>query len=214
MNTQRFSLFSDIPTDCDLTLLLIQNFRDICSSTGVTSVEFSVYEYEPLTFAESRNTYLTSLCEFKACIQGALSDLRPNQNIAVHSKVQVDGKAYHIPMIDFSAISLRIVERTIQHLCNDLNYPGMHVYASGRSFHAYGTGLLSPDKFVQFMGYLLLCNSRGVSDVIDSRWIGHRLIGGYAALRLTNQAGHYLAVPQFVTHIRNTSHQIQELVKA
>ena len=70
---------------------------------------------------------------------------------------------------------------------------GMQVYFSGRSFHAYFPHLLTPRQWVKFMGSALLCNTPS-SDVIDQRWVGHRLIGGYAALRWSNntpQHAHY-----------------------
>ena len=36
---------------------------------------------------------------------------------------------------------------------------------------------------------------RDGQEIVDSRWIGHRLIGGYSSLRWTNNTGMYRSEP-------------------
>ena len=62
---------------------------------------------------------------------------------------------------------------------------------SGRSFHAYSLRLISPKEWREFMGRLLLLNLPGRSSFIDSRWVGHRLVAGYASLRWTANSEQY-----------------------
>lgn len=68
----------------------------------------------------------------------------------------------------------------------------MAVYGSGRSFHVYSTTLLGPKDWFDFMGRLLLINPRGQKEIVDTCWIGHRLIGGFGSLRWSNNSGMYL----------------------
>lgn len=45
---------------------------------------------------------------------------------------------------------------------------------------------------------LLLANPKNDKQVVDSRWVAHRLIAGYAALRWTSHQNQYLSVPALV----------------
>lgn len=71
----------------------------------------------------------------------------------------------------------------------------MALYSSGRSFHAYSKTLLGRKEWYDFMGRLLLINPRNSNDVVDTRWVGHRLIGGFGSLRWSNNSGQYLGLP-------------------
>jgi len=127
--------------------------------------------------------------------------LRPDQELAFNSNVRIGGKNFHIPMIDFSAeekISGEIFDRMSRYLPKALML-NMAIYKSGRSFHAYSMKLLTPKEWIDFMGRLLLINPRGHADIVDSRWVGHRLIGGFGALRWSNNSGQYLGSPSRVT---------------
>lgn len=79
-------------------------------------------------------------------------------------------------------------------------------YESGRSFHGYGTTLISNEEWIQLMGRLLLVNQPQQHPIVDSRWIGHRLIAGYSALRWTKNTDDYIQVPKLLKNI----HLIQQ----
>lgn len=64
--------------------------------------------------------------------------------------------------------------------------------------HAYGSGLISNKEWVQVMGALLLANLPNEKSIIDSRWIGHRLIGGVASLRWSANSDAYLKAPSLI----------------
>ena len=72
----------------------------------------------------------------------------------------------------------------------------MAFFATGRSFHAYSLELLTPQAWNEFMGRLLLINPKRGSQIVDTRWVGHRIIGKYASLRWTNNSGSYLSLPK------------------
>ncbi|MGC1520222.1 MAG: hypothetical protein WA803_01670, partial [Steroidobacteraceae bacterium] len=74
-------------------------------------------------------------------------------------------------------------------------------FDSGRSFHAYGLQLISPGEWREFMAKLLLLNLPEGEHLIDARWVGHRLVAGYGALRWSANSDFYLQVPR-ATQIR------------
>jgi hypothetical protein len=73
-----------------------------------------------------------------------------------------------------------------------------YVYSSGRSFHVYYPTLITHDEWVRFMGSALLLNMTHHAPVVDQRWVGHRLIGGYAALRWSCNTKTYRSMPERV----------------
>lgn len=160
--------------------------------------EFSKYVYTPDSLLDERDTFLLAGDDLtEEWILLNLSQLRPDQELAIHSKVSIAGRKWHIPMIDFSLeeeMSQDVFDRMSRYLPKSLML-NMAVYSSGRSFHAYSTTLLTPKEWYDFMGRLLLINPRSADEVVDTRWVGHRLIGGYGSLRWSNNSGQYFGLP-------------------
>jgi hypothetical protein len=71
------------------------------------------------------------------------------------------------------------------------------IYNSGRSYHIYAYALLSTRRWTQFMGRCLLLNRPDRSELVDARWVGHRLLAGYGALRWTHGNVWYLSEPVY-----------------
>lgn len=163
---------------------------------------FSKYVYTPDSLFDEREflTFLgNELTEER--INKEIASLRPDQELALHSNVRIKGKNLHLPMIDFSLEEManrEVFDRMSRYLPKTLML-NMAVYTTGRSFHAYSTTLLTPKEWVDFMGRLLLINPRNHADIVDSRWIGHRLIGGYGSLRWSNNSGQYLGAPSRIS---------------
>lgn len=159
---------------------------------------FSKYVYTPDSLFDERE--LICLCGKELTedrINREIDSLRPDQELAMHSNIRIKGKSFHIPMIDFSIeepFSSEVFDRMSRYLPKKIML-NMAVYASGRSFHAYSTTLLGPKEWFDFIGRLLLINPSNRSDIVDSRWIGHRLIGGFGSLRWSNNSGQYLGMP-------------------
>lgn len=130
-----------------------------------------------------------------------IASLRSDQELAFHSTVRLNGKTWHVPMIDFSletGLSENIFDRMSRYLPKALML-SMAAFSSGRSFHAYSTTLLAPREWYDFMGRLLLINPRDGEAVVDTRWVGHRLIGGFGSLRWSNNSGQYAGLPSRVS---------------
>lgn len=163
-----------------------------------TLFSLSKYVYTPDSLFDEREYLMIPGEVFsESRINEEIASLRSDQELALHSTVRIKGKTFHIPMIDFSieeSVGDDVFDRMSRYLPKSLML-NMAVYASGRAFHAYSTTLLGPKDWFDFMGRLLLVNPRGQPDVVDARWIGHRLIGGFGSLRWSNNSGQYLGLP-------------------
>lgn len=161
-------------------------------------IYFSRYNYVRDSLFDDREVFtVDSSVIGREWLDGELNRLEENQELAFHSMFLRKGRKYHVPMIDFSikewekdyVISrmLRLIEKQV--------VTNMAVYDSGRSFHSYSKSILSPKEWSDFMGRLLLVNPAGEEEIIDSRWVGHRIIGGYSSLRLSNNTQQYVKMP-------------------
>lgn len=162
--------------------------------------QLSKYIYKPDSLFDEREFIdISSEDLTEENIVKLIKSLNSDQELAIHSKVTVNGRTFHIPMIDFSIkgpLTIDTVYRLNQfikkNICNNMEF-----YNSGRSLHAYSTTLISPKQWFEFMGRLLLINTKG-KEIIDNRWIGHRLLGGYSSLRWSNNSGLYLCEPHTI----------------
>lgn len=101
----------------------------------------------------------------------------------------------HIPMVDMSTGSVAQLAKLRPFLGEEL-FQRFKWYKSGRSFHGYGRTLVTSSEWSALMGTLLLANQKGLAPTVDPRWVGHRLIAGYAALRWTKNTPHYINLPK------------------
>jgi len=161
--------------------------------------ELSEYEYEPQSILDTREIFRIKAADFtQELIEKKIDNLPQNKELAFHSILRYNKKKYHIPMIDFQAPestireSIRSLERVIpKSIFNELVF-----YNSGRSCHAYSLRIISNSEWIDFMGRLLLVSHPNEKQIIDTRWIGHRLMSGFSSLRWSANTGQYLAVPK------------------
>jgi hypothetical protein len=127
----------------------------------------------------------------------------PGQEMAVHSDIRLTSQErVHLVMVDMSTSAKAHLEK-LRVFLGDNFFQRISWYASGRSFHGYGESLLPEPEWFRFMGMLLLANQPKLESTVDPRWIGHRLLAGYAALRWTKNTDHYRSMPIIVdTHAR------------
>jgi len=106
--------------------------------------------------------------------------------------IRPDGRIVHLPMLDFSSKVRRPgAEASVTTVTRQLGIPGS-IVRSGRSFHFYGSELLSPSDHHAF-----LCRALLLAPITDARWIAHQLLEGYSSLRISsNDQG---AFPELVT---------------
>lgn len=150
---------------------------------------FSKYIYTPDTLFDEREIFELTAQELTIeRINLEIASLQSNQELALHSNIRIKKGSrclsYHIPMIDFlieENLSRDVYFRMKNYIPNVLS--SMSFFSSGRSFHGYSSQLLNNKEWHQFMGCLLLVNPINHQGIIDNRWIGHRLVGGFSSLR-------------------------------
>jgi hypothetical protein len=128
------------------------------------------------------------------------AELGPNEEMAWHSLVECDGVVFHIPMIDFvgrpTDSALCEVSRT---LGVEMDFKAhLIVFDTERSFHGYFPDLIPERAWPSYLGQLLLLNEDNRLPIIDTRWVGHALRRGFAALRWSNNTNRYLSMPRLV----------------
>lgn len=165
------------------------------SAFGLDSlVKFSRYQYIPQDVVDRRKVISVKLSELTASwLSEQLDNLAEGHDLALHSLVKSGSRKAHIPMVDFAAVNLS-VDEVVSWASNYLGIT-LRLFDSGRSLHGYGLEPISTEKWYRFMGLLLLANKPGQPQLVDSRWIGHRLLAGYSALRWSANSKHYLKMP-------------------
>jgi hypothetical protein len=162
---------------------------------------FSRYVYTPDSLFDERDLFEVGGTDLSVeWLEDQFKALNPDQELAIHSKVIVDNHTFHVPMLDFATdqIGAEQLQRVKMFLPNRV-FATSAFYHSGRSFHAYSTTLLGPKDWHAFLGRALLINARDNRQIVDARWIGHRLIAGYCSLRFSNNSGQYQGLPRQVS---------------
>jgi len=166
-------------------------------NSEISALSMSYYIYQPRNVSEKRDTWAISSSDFlnEDFVSKKIDLVPPTAELALNSEFLCsDGKVYHLIMIDMATGAKAHLDKLRSFLDNNL-FGGIAWFNSGRSFHGYGTELLSHEQWVKFMGLLLLANLPNAVPTVDPRWIGHRLLAGYAALRWTKNSHFYKSVP-------------------
>ncbi|HBM2918152.1 hypothetical protein HVX57_00430 [Klebsiella michiganensis] len=163
------------------------------------SLSFSKYIYKPQSFSDKREIFTLPFHQFsEISLFNIISELRENEELAFHSYIQDFGNTYHLPLIDFGNVDRGIIDsEPLRELAQHWGL-SFSIYNSGRSFHAYANKLLSLNDWIKFMGSLLLLNKPSGFKLIDERWVGHRIMANYAALRWSHNTAHYKKTPMYV----------------
>lgn len=171
--------------------------ENIKSAQDIT-FHLSKYKYVPDSLLDEREVLAVSGREFTVdWVNAQIESLREDQELALHSRVTCNSRTFHIPMIDFSMPRGSSPDwfSRLQYYLPRRVLLNLALFMSGNSFHAYSSVLLSPKEWLEFMARLLLINRRGGDEIVDVRWVGHRLLGGYSSLRWSNNSGQYKAMP-------------------
>lgn len=164
---------------------------------SVISVFFSYYSYVPRAIEDPRYTHEIPISDFldPDYMDRFMRTIPYDHELALQSNLRLRGqKTAHLVMIDMATTARAHLEKLRTFLGENI-YQKIVWYSSGRSFHGYGAELLSEDNWYKFMGLLLLANQPHLGPTVDPRWIGHRLLAGYAALRWTKNTHQYLRLP-------------------
>ncbi|MBP9143902.1 MAG: hypothetical protein KBF21_14285 [Thermoanaerobaculia bacterium] len=176
-------------------------------------VNFSSYEYQPGVLADSREIFVLrrehladEYCKLRA-------SLSRGRDLAMHSQVLIRHgervEIFHIPMVDFKTPTIEDGWSTIVEILADFQCSSGALFFSGQSWHLYGAALVPQARWSSLIGSLLLANKDGGRQIVDCRWIGHRLRAGYCSLRWTANQPKYLGKPQlvFLGELRRLKHR-------
>jgi len=159
----------------------------LAADTRIKDVQLSVYRYHPQSLFDDRNpTHHVPAAKLQEAYQDLVEGLSDQEDIAFHSMVKMDdGVERHFGLLDFQAGTNEraVVEQASELLIREYHPRRSALVNSGRSFHLYMGALFSHAEWVTFMGRVLLLNLRDQPPTVDPRWIGHRLMAGYGALR-------------------------------
>lgn len=165
----------------------------------IYEVQLSRYQYHAQSLAEESAPVAVPVAKLRDVFHDLERGLGADEDIAFDSVVRLRGEEItkcHFALLDFETSDLQRIEDASKVLISEYDAKQAVLVNSGRSYHLYMDVLLSHDAWVHFMGRALLLNCRGESPTVDARWIGHRLIGGHAALRWSAKAKPF--VPEIV----------------
>jgi hypothetical protein len=159
--------------------------------------QFSRYVYTPDSVFDERDTFDVSGPDVTVgWLDEQIDSLSARQELAIHSKVVIAGRSMHIPMLDFSTSTIQGTHlRRLRALLPERVFRNAAFFSSGRSFHLYSVHLSTPKEWMELLGRALLVNLPGVTPIVDTRWVGHRLLAGYCSLRVSNNSRLYEAMP-------------------
>lgn len=173
----------------------------VSKTPELASLSLSYYVYRPQSIVDERITWCVTREEFldERRLVAAFASIPEDHELAFHSNVlTLNGDVWHLPMVDMSTAAKAHLEK-LRTLLGDASFEQIQWYESGRSFHGYGGKFFSEREWVQFMGVLLLSNKPRFEPTVDPRWIGHRLLAGYSALRWSKNTPYYLGFPTKLT---------------
>lgn len=164
--------------------------------------QFSKYFYRPQSPLDEREVFSVVGADINdSWLERQMADLPEGWELALNSEV-IDprNRRSHIPMIDFSSRRTDfLLSPYFRSMVGSRFHDSMYIFDSGRSYHAYSSSLMSNKEWISFMGALLLLAPPQSESIVDVRWVGHRLIGGYSALRWSCNTSRYLKYPEFVS---------------
>lgn len=164
----------------------------------------SKYKYLPQSYQDQRQEFSLPFYELNEfSLFKIISNLSEGEELAFHSQLVDLGSEYHVPLIDFGVSDRGFINSApLLEFSQHWNM-AFQIFNSGRSYHAYGNRLINAKEWIRFMGSLLLLNKPSGFKLIDERWVGHRIMAGYSALRWSNNSSHYKRMPVYVGYLNS-----------
>lgn len=163
----------------------------------------SIYENDSPGSGRSRYRRLVETTDLtRSFLFGLQETLSPTAELAIKSLIKSKGRVYHLALIDFQYPELDDhFSQMIAAFKEQYSAP-LYLFRSGRSFHGYQDLVLTESAWQSYLGALLLLNRPSQrEEIVDSRWIGHALLQGFMALRLTKNTRSYLQLPTLVKKV-------------
>lgn len=168
----------------------------------IIKVAFRRYFYIPQVVAKEKSKQdvpfeLDTNENFTRKLDEEIRSINPDQNLAIFSRVTlVDGSFAHIPMMDFrlsrSPQNVSLLRERLNKITNEKEG---YILESDKSYHYYGMRLIrTQNEWLEFMANCLLTSvfqgeGKPFLEIADSRYIGHRLLEGGCALRISAKGG-------------------------
>ncbi len=124
----------------------------------------------------------------KEAVEKELAALAPDCRLSVHSYtvMSTSPRFLHIPLVDFKPPPTKKNLKAIHEAMQAVSQKSGAILISGESYHYYGFELMEQHDWLKFMSHLLLLNDPVTKEtLVDSRWVAHRLIDGFGALRIS-----------------------------
>ncbi|MDB4950901.1 MAG: hypothetical protein JWM27_3550 [Gemmatimonadetes bacterium] len=174
--------------------------REICAAhPEIDFLELGIYKYRPQSLSDDRRYKQVSPASLVVEFRDTCRDLKADEEIAFHSRVYIGESVLHIPMIDFVGSLNQAKQCEIARVVAEFNCDRVYMFSTGRSYHLYAMPLLNTSQWIAFMGRILLLNLPESAPIVDWRWVGHRLLAGYGALRWTKNTDQYEDLPRRVS---------------
>lgn len=155
---------------------VVELIKEKCKSSRLV-FEFSIHNFISSGMEDREIIKIEKELLTKSWLKEKMNG-KEDKELSLHCWVTKDGSAYFIPMIDFACKPRPSLK--------DLPPYDFRIYSSGNSYHGYGSALFPSEEWRSYVGNLLLLNVPNKEDIVDSRWVGHSLINGFCALRLTS----------------------------
>jgi hypothetical protein len=116
----------------------------------------------------------------------AIDEFLPDgYGVAISSRLELSGQGEaHLPMLDFRCPHSDAAVALLRGLFQELKQERGVLVKSRRSYHYYGLNIVSKAGLTEFLARALLA-----SPVVDSRYIGHRMLDGACRLRISAAQG-------------------------
>jgi hypothetical protein len=130
--------------------------------------------------------------------------LRTGEEVALDSRCKLaqSNRVWHLAMLDWRGQS-KFPMRQARKLAALINAPEFLVVASGRSYHVYFKKLLTTKEFRVFLTRAILAEDSETG--VDYRWVAHRLLDGFATLRLSGHSWRHAHEPQVLCRKQKTN---------
>ncbi len=176
-------------------LQVIQDLRATLPARGLR-LEFARYSYIPQHAGPYPREVFTVLASSvtPTWLRATLRQQEPRQELALQSRLYVGSQTYFMGMIDFDGAPRDPRPQLAKVLPPDY-LEKLKLFSSGRSMHGYIPVAMNADDRRQYLGRLLLANFPDQPQLVDSRWVGHRLQEGFEALRWSCNTKQYKAYP-------------------
>jgi hypothetical protein len=141
---------------------------------------FVLIAYVPKTKGAFDKYFQTRSLKTIASTQQKFQKINSNYNIGLFSKVIADDVEKHIPMIDFSnSLIPSYSPERVKKILEELNLPAGYIVHSGRSYHFYGTELITKNEWE-----IMMENCKKYPE-IGEKYVRNQLRDGGCCLRLT-----------------------------